>query len=96
MEKNIVNEEEFNKHHEEQVDKKSQKNIFFIWLLIIVISVLAAHLVLNFAPGSPTGFVTAAQSPETNIIILFSAFLVVSVGVLITAVIHKGITRKDY
>jgi hypothetical protein len=93
---NIVDESEFLKHYSEQVESKSQKDIFFIWLLIMFISVIAAHFVLNFTGSSPTGFVTATQNPTENITLLFDAMMVVFVVVLITALIYMGISKKDH
>ena len=95
MEKSIVDEAEFIKHHEKQVESKSQKDIFFIWMLIVFISVIAAHFVLNLTGSSPTGFVTAAESTTTNPSILLGALLVVFVIILITGLIHSGVTQKD-
>ena len=92
----IVDESEFLRHHLEQVQSRSQKDIFFIWMLIVFISVIAAHFVLNFTGSSPTGFVTATQNPAENITLLFDAMMVVFVGVLITALIYMGIGKKDH
>ena len=88
-------EAEFEKHHKKQVESKSQKDIFFIWMLIVFISVIAAHFVLNIAGGNPTGFVTAADNPATNTTILLGSIFIVFVTVLITAIIHINITKKD-
>ena len=96
MEKSIVDEAEFIKHHEKQVESKSQKDIFFIWMLIVFISVIAAHFVLNLTGSSPTGFVTASESTTANTTILLGALLVVFVIILITGLIHIGITQKDH
>ena len=92
----IVDEKEFIKHHQAQVESRSQKDVFFIWMLIIFISVIAAHLVLNFTGSSPTGFVTAATNPTDNSVLLFGALLVVFIVILITALIYIGITKNDY
>jgi len=96
MKKDLVDETKFAQHHAKQVESRSQKDIFFIWMLIILISVIAAHFVLNFTGSSPTGFVTAAKSPSDNTVILFGALLVVFVVVLITGIIYIGITQNDY
>ena len=92
----IVNKEKFFQHHSKEIQPKSQKDVFFIWMLIMFISVISAHFILNFAGGLPTGFITAAESTTGNISILLGAILVVFVGVLITALVHIGITKKDY
>ncbi len=96
MENKIINEVELKKHHSHQIQIRSQKDIFFIWMLLMFISVIAAHFVLNFIPGSPTGFVTAAESPGTNTTILLGAIMVVCITILITALIYTGVTKKDY
>jgi hypothetical protein len=92
----IVDESEFFRLHSEQVQSRSQKDIFFVWLLIVFISVIAAHFVLNFTGSSPTGFVTASQNPGANITLLFDSFMVVFIVVLITALIYMGIGKKDH
>jgi hypothetical protein len=94
MEK-LFDEARFKRSYKEQEQSGSQKDIFLIWMLIMFISVIAAHLVLNLTAGSPTGFVTAIQNPEENITILLEAFMAVFIVVLITALIYTGITKKD-
>ena len=92
----IVDEKKFFMNHKEQVQHRAQKAIFFIWMLIMFLSVISAYFVLNMGVGSPTGFVTASQDPEANLTLLLSAFMVVFVVVLITALIYNGITQKDH
>jgi hypothetical protein len=92
----IVDEERFNMNHAEQISPRSQKDVFFIWLLIIFISVIAAHFVLNVSNASMTGFVTAAQDPSENITLLLDAFMVVFVVILIVGLVYSGITKKDH
>jgi uncharacterized membrane protein YhaH (DUF805 family) len=95
MEK-IVDEKKFFTDHKKQVHHRAQKDIFFIWLLVMFISVISAYFVLNMGAGSPTGFVTANEDPEANLTLLLSAFMVLFVVVLITALIYIGITQKDH
>jgi len=90
----LVDEKEFENYKKTQ--GRAQKDIFFIWLLIILISVIAAHFVLNIAGGSPTGFVTASENPDANVSLLLGSLQVVFICVLITAVVYIGITQKDY
>ena len=92
----IVDEKKFFRNHKLQIHHRSQKDIFFIWMLIMFISVISAYFVLNLGVGSPTGFVTANEDPEANLTLLLSAFMVVFVVVLITALIYNGITQKDH
>ncbi|MBW2990849.1 hypothetical protein KY348_04035 [Candidatus Woesearchaeota archaeon] len=95
MEKSLIDEVKFRTHHKKQVHHRSQKDIFFIWMIIVFISVISAHFVLNFTGSTPTGFVTATQNTMGNVTLLLGALLVVFVIVLITGVIYVGITRKD-
>lgn len=96
MKISLFDETKFLKHHTAFRESKSQKDVFFIWMLIMFISVVAAHFILNFTGGSPTGFVTAAQSTIANTSLFLGALLVVFVVILIIAIIHIGITKKDY
>ncbi|KYK25288.1 hypothetical protein AYK26_02290 [Euryarchaeota archaeon SM23-78] len=96
MEEDLVDEEKFIKHHEEQVESKSQKDVFFIWMLIVFISVLASHFMLNFTGSTPTGFVTAAESITGNATLLLGSLLVMFAVIMITAVIHFSTVRKDH
>jgi len=91
----IIDEHEFLRYHRHQVESKSQKDVFFIWLLIVFISVIAAHFILNFTGGSPTGFVTADQNPAENLTLLLESFMMVFVVVLIVGLAYVGITKKD-
>jgi len=95
MEK-IVDEKKFFSDHKLQIHHRSQKDIFFIWMLIMFISVISAYFVLNLGSNSPTGFVTASENATENLTLLLSAFMVVFVVVLITALIYTGITKKDH
>jgi len=93
----IIDQHEFVKHHQEQVEHRSQKDVFFIWMMIVLLSVIAAHFILNFTPSSsPTGFVTADQDPVSNISFLLGAMMVTFVTILIIGLVYVGITRKDY
>ena len=96
MKKLIADESDFKRNHLEQTHHRSQRDVFFIWMLIMFISVLGAHFMLNFMGGSPTGFVTAAESPTDNAILLLGAFLVLFVVIMIVGLIHIGITKRDY
>jgi len=91
-----VDEEEFLKNHQNQIRKQSQKDVFFIWMLIIFISVIAAHFVLNITGGTPTGFVTANESFDTNLIILLGALFVAFVVVLVAGLVYSGVTQRDH
>lgn len=96
MKLRLFDENKFFRHHGKQVQSKSQKDVFFIWMLIMFISVLAAHFILNFTGSSPTGFVTAAESVTGNTTLFLGALLVVFVVIMIIAVIHFGLTKRDY
>ena len=96
MKPKMIHQNSFVKHHLEQVQSRSQKDVFFIWMLMIFISVVAAHFVLNLTGGSPTGFVTAAQGATGNTTLLLGALMVVFVVILITGLIYVGVTQKDH
>jgi uncharacterized membrane protein YhaH (DUF805 family) len=91
----IVNESEFARNHSLQIHSRAQKDIFFIWILIMLISVISAHFILNLAGGSPTGFVTAAENAEDNLAMLLGALMVFFIVVLITALVYTGVTKND-
>ena len=95
MENKIVNDAEFKKHHRRQIQIRSQKDVFFVWMLIVFISVIAAHFVLNFTGSTPTGFVTATQDPASNATLFLGAMLTVFIVIMIIALIHIGVTRVD-
>jgi hypothetical protein len=92
----IIDEHEFIQNHQHQVDRRSQKDVFFIWLVIVFLSVIAAHFVLNITGSSPTGFVTAAQDFNSNAFLLLGALMVSFVVILIVGLVYTGITKKDY
>jgi len=92
----VVDEKKFFANHKLQVHHRSQKDIFFIWLLVMFISVIGSFFVLNLGTGMPTGFVTASENSQENITLLLDAFMVVFVVVLITALMYFGITQKDH
>ena len=50
IKESLINESDFHKHHKEQVHHRSQKDIFFIWLLLMFIAMLGSFFVLNFTP----------------------------------------------
>jgi uncharacterized membrane protein YhaH (DUF805 family) len=95
MEK-IVDEKKFFESHRLQIHDRAQKDIFFIWMLVMFISVLGAYFMLNLGTGSPTGFVTASQDITGNMTLLLGAFMLLFIVVLITALIYFGITQKDH
>lgn len=95
MEK-IVDEKKFHSDHKSLIHHRAQKDIFFIWLLVMFIAVISAYFVLNLAGSSPTGFVTANEDPAESLVLLLSAFMLLFVVILITALIYFGITKKDH
>lgn len=91
----IVDDTQFEKSYKKQNTARSQKDVFFIWLVLMFIAVFAAHFVLNFSGNTITGFVTATQDPAGNITALLYSMFAVFVVVLVTALIYTGITQKD-
>lgn len=91
-----IDEQEFMRKHYHQIRHRSQKDIFFIWMVIVFISVIAAHLVLNLTGGSPTGFVTAEEDSSSNMLILLGSLFVAFISCLITAIVYIGISKNDH
>jgi hypothetical protein len=92
----IVDDAQFEKHHSQQQEGRGQKDIFFVWILLVLISVIGSHFLLNFSGGSPTGYVTATQDAGENMTIGLYAMFVVFIVVLIVGLIYVGATHKDY
>jgi hypothetical protein len=93
----IVNDAEFERDYREQKKPKSQQDIFFIWIMLVLISVIGAHFMLNIGgpSSSMTGYVTANESPGDNMSILLYALFVAFIGVLVIGLVHFGVTQKD-
>jgi len=91
----IIDEAQFERSYKEQNTSRSQRDVFFIWLVLMFIAVFAAHLVLNFSGATVTGFVTATADPTANVSVLLYSLFAVFIVVLITALIYTGITQKD-
>ena len=90
-----INPDEFLAKHPEQVQEKSQKDIFFIWMVLMFIAVFAAHFVIATIGGSPTGFVTVAGSATDSGTMLLGSLMVTFITVLIVGIVHVGITKRD-
>ncbi len=86
---------EFERRHNEQVERRGTKDVFSIWVALLFIAVIGSHLLLNMAPGSPTGYVTASESPIDNLYALVDAFSVLFVAVLVGGLAYLGISRHD-
>ncbi|MFH0869966.1 MAG: hypothetical protein V1866_02830 [archaeon] len=91
----IIDEAQFERSYKEQNTTRSQKDVFFIWLVLMFMAVFAAHLVLNFSGTTVTGFVTATAGPAGNATTLLYSLFAVFIVVLVTALIYTGITQKD-
>ena len=92
----MISENDFVKHHLEQVQSGSQKDIFFIWMLLVFISVIAANFVLNLTGSTPTAFVTVSGANSGNTSLFLGSIMVLFVVVLITGLVYCGITQKDF
>jgi uncharacterized membrane protein YhaH (DUF805 family) len=91
----IINEEEFEKHHSKTKTARSQRDIFFVWTLLMTIAVIGSHFALNLSSPSVTGFVTATEDVTGSFTIMLYAVFALFVTILITAIIYTGITQKD-
>ncbi|MBN2459516.1 hypothetical protein JXB28_04500 [Candidatus Woesearchaeota archaeon] len=91
-----VDMKEFLKSHDKNVRPGAQKDVFFIWMIIVFISVIAAHFVMNIAGGTPTGFITASESSGSNLVILLGALFVAFISCLVTGLVYIGIGKNDH
>jgi hypothetical protein len=90
----VVDESEFARRHNERIERRGDKDVFFIWIILMFISVVGAHFVLNFASASPTGYVTAAQDAVENVTLLVESLFVLFVALFIGLLGHVGILRR--
>ena len=89
----VVNESEFNRRHNEQGKPRKDREIFSIWVALVFIAVIGAHFMLNVAPSTPTGYVTAVQDAPDNLGLLVYSFSVLGIEVLVGGLAYFGITR---
>lgn len=93
---NIVDDAEFERNYKQQVSPRSQQDIFFIWLVLVMISVIGSHFVLNLSGASGiTGYVVASGGTEGNFLLLISSLFVAFIVVLVVGLVHHGVTQKD-
>ena len=90
-----VSEAEFSQRHNYQRERPG-KDVFLVWFALMFVAVVGAHFVLNFSPGTPTGFVTASQDAVENLSLLVDSFFVLFVTVLVGILAYWGITKDDY
>ena len=97
MDKNIFHELDLLelKHHRSQVKNKNHSDIFFIWLLLVFISVFSAYTVLGITTGSPTGLAIAGDSLSTNAPFMLGSLLFVFINILIVGLIYTGVSGRD-
>ena len=88
-------EENFHKYHGEQVINRNHNDVFFIWMTILFISVLAANLFVGLAPINSVGMIVGEDSTSNGFSLLGSLFLVF-VNIFIIGVIYSKVTKKDY
>ena len=98
MERNIFHELDLLelKHHRWQAEKTKHKDIFFIWLLLIFISVFSAYTILGLTTGSPTGLAIAGSELTSNGPIMLGSLLFVFINILIVGLVHTGISGRDH
>ncbi len=98
MEQNIFHELDLldAKYHRTQIENPNHKDIFFIWLLLVFISVFSAYTILGLTTGSPTGLVTAGDDISFNGPIMLGSLLFVFINILIVGLVHIGISGRDH
>ncbi len=93
---NIVDDAEFEKNYKQQVSPRSQQDIFFIWLVLVMISVLGAHFFVGLSGAEGiTGYVVSSGGTEGNFMLLFASMFVTFIMVLVVGLVHHGVTQKD-
>jgi len=90
-----VSDEEFAQRHNNQIERKSGKDVVLFWFALMFLAVVGAHFMLNISPQTPTGFVTAEENALENLTLLVNAMFVLFVAILIGILGHRGITRHD-
>jgi uncharacterized membrane protein YhaH (DUF805 family) len=91
----IVDDADFEKNYKNQESPRGQRDIFFIWIVLVLISVVGAHFILNLAGGGITGYVTAKEDPVGNVTIMLQAIFVLFIAVLVVALVYFGVSQKD-
>ena len=92
----IVDDAEFEKNYKRQVSPRSQQDIFFIWLVLVMISVIGAHFLVGLSgAGGITGYVVSSGGSESNFMLLLASMFVTFIMVLIVGLVHHGVTQKD-
>ena len=93
---NIVDDAEFEKNYKHQVSPRSQQDIFFIWLVLVIISVLGAHFLVGLSGAQGiTGYVVSSGGSEGNFMLLLASMFVTFIMVLIVGLVHHGVTQND-
>ena len=78
-----------------QRQRNHSKEVFFVWMGIMLFSVIAAHFLLNLGPDNATGFVTANTNPDENALTGMYALLSLFIVVCAVGVGFFVLTRKD-
>ena len=85
--------EEFARRHNEQLESKSHKDVFMVWLAIMFISVIASHFIMHVT-ASPTGYVLAnPQASVDEITSLLGSIGIFCVAALIGGAGYLGISK---
>jgi hypothetical protein len=82
-------------HHKEQQQKGSQKDIFFVWMVLMTIAVIGSNFLLEVGTGSPTGMVVASLGEEIQLNILLGSIMILLIAVLIGIISYKFATKKN-
>jgi hypothetical protein len=94
LQKPVVSEEEFLRRYNQRIERRGSKDVLFIWIVLMFISVVAAHFALNVAVPSTTGYVTAGTDAVENINILMDSFFVLFIAVFVGLLAYIGISKS--
>ena len=76
--------------------KKKGHDVYFIWLTLMFIAVVAGHFVLNVSGGIPTGYVAATENPVENLTLLVNSLVAVVTICIAVGIAAMSVTKNDY
>ena len=86
--------DEFEKRHNEQVEARSQKDVFMIWAILMFLAVIAAHFLLHMTL-SPTGYILATPEAQLEeISSLLAALGIFGFATIVGGAAYIGITNR--
>jgi hypothetical protein len=87
--------DEFTRRHNEQVESRSQKDVFMIWLVLMFLAVIGAHFLLTLGSASVTGAVVGPGDVSLDSVsTLLAAIGVFTAAAVVGAAGYYGISGK--